>query len=62
MLVELQASYTSKLLGLYDEQYEQGYWAGYVEGERVALASRSPWGVRLSRSRIPNPCRTEHNS
>ena len=25
VLAELQASYTSKLLGLYDEQYELGY-------------------------------------
>ena len=33
MLAELQASYTSKLFGLYDEQYKLGYWAGYAEGE-----------------------------
>ena len=37
MLSELQASYTSKLFGLYDEQYKLGYWAGYAEGECVSL-------------------------
>ena len=36
MLAELQASYTSKMFGLHDEQYELGYWAGYAEGELVA--------------------------
>ena len=37
MLAELQASYTSKLFGLYDEQYKLGYWASYAEGECVSL-------------------------
>ena len=40
MLAELQASYTSKLLGSYDEQYELGYWVSYAEGERVALGEQ----------------------
>ena len=34
-LSELQASYNKKLLGLYQEQYGMGYWAGYAEAERI---------------------------
>ena len=30
---KLQVSYINKLLGLYDEWYELGYWAGYVKAE-----------------------------
>ena len=40
MLAKMQASYTSKLPGLYREQYELGYWVGYAEGERVALGGQ----------------------
>ena len=37
MLAKLQASYISKLLGLYDESYGLGYEASYAEGRCVAL-------------------------
>ena len=33
---ELQESYISKLPGLYDEQYELGYWVSYAEAEQIA--------------------------
>ena len=39
MLMELHVSYNTKLPGLYDEWYEQGYWAGYEEVKRVANGS-----------------------
>ena len=43
MLVELQALYTAKLPGLYDELFELGYWAGYAEGERNAIDGLNPF-------------------
>ena len=42
MQFELQASYISKLPGLYDEQYELGYWVDYAEVERIAHKDPKP--------------------
>ena len=37
VLAKLQASYMAKLPSLYDEQFEQGFWVRYTEGERNAI-------------------------
>ena len=42
VLTELQASYNAKLLGLYAEQYEYGYWVGYDEVGRIARGDLKP--------------------
>ena len=36
VLLELQASYNAKLLGVYQAQFEQGSWFGCVEAKRIA--------------------------
>ena len=42
VLSKLQASYNTKLLGLYEEQYELGYSVGYAEAERIAHGDQDP--------------------
>ena len=36
MLSKLQASHNTKLLDIYLDQFEIGYWAGYAKAERIA--------------------------
>ena len=49
---ELHVSYISKLPDLYDEQYELGYWDGYVEAERIARGN--PESSSNDSSKPPN--------
>ena len=53
VLSKLQASYNAKLPRIYQDQYELGYWAGYVEAERVACGY-----LELSSEDAPKPTRS----
>ena len=48
VLLELQASYNKKLSGLYRDQYELGYWAGYAKAKQIACD-----GLELSTEESP---------
>ena len=57
VLTKLQASYNTKLLRLYDELYEQGYWVGYAKKEHIAQG-----GQEGSLEGTPEPTRSTESA